>query len=442
MEGIRWTAGPGFSYRYRREAGQSMACKFYTTKDYHENSVETLGWELTVCNALYPEGSPLRRILKKNATYGRLLSSYLRRFIPTDKVKRVIEIGAGYGFLMKDLLEENRFARVIMLDVSPYLLQKQRELLRHPCVEFRREDFLETDPAVLEGMDLAVLNENLGDFPVLTGVGREFFSTEELLDEPLLEVRELLRRYAIQPPGTFPFNLNIGALKAVEKLCLAKTPYIFLSEHSCEASVPEPLRPFVRVSAPGVPERIRLHGHDEYTVKFSHIESVCRSLGYTSVRGPIADFIPFDFDERMRVILKSPFVYKDEHEIIHHFVEDLYQYEYLLLIRDEKAENEAEVECRRCGKCCLTDFIAYVTAEDLARWRREGREDILGMVEREHAVWAGDRLVSSESGKDILGCPFLAWEGDHSTCTIYETRPGVCRRFKPASSALCGLSMR
>ena len=419
-----------------------MACKLYTAKDYYENSVETLGWELTVCNALYPEGSPLRRILKKNATYGRLLSAYLRRFIPMDEVKGVIEIGGGYGFLMKDLLEENGFARVVMLDVSPCLLQKQRELLRHPCVEFRREDFLETTPAVLEGMDLAVMNENLGDFPVLTGVGWEFFSAEESREEPLPEVHEFFRRYAIQPPVTLPFNLNLGALKAVEKLCLAKTPYIFLSEHSCEASVPEPFRSSVRVSAPGMPERIRLHGHDEYTVKFSHIETVSRALGYTSVRGPIADFIPFDFDERIRVILKSPFAYKEEHEAIRHFVEDLYQYEYLLLIREEKVAIAGGTECRRCGKCCMTDFTAYVTAEDLARWRREGREDILGMVEQEHTVWAGDRLVSSESGEDVRGCPFLTWEGDHSTCTIYETRPGVCRRFRPASSALCSLSLR
>jgi len=42
-----------------------MACKFYTTKDYHENSVETLGWELTVCNALYRKEALLRRITEE-----------------------------------------------------------------------------------------------------------------------------------------------------------------------------------------------------------------------------------------------------------------------------------------------------------------------------------------------------------------------------------------
>jgi len=28
--------------------------------------------------------------------------------------------------------------------------------------------------------------------------------------------------------------------------------------------------------------------------------------------------------------------------------------------------------CMRCGKCCLTDLIAYATEEDRKRWTREG----------------------------------------------------------------------
>jgi len=100
-------------------------------------------------------------------------------------------------------------------------------------------------------------------------------------------------------------------------------------------------------------------------------------------------------------------------------------------------ENEPEYTCQRCGKCCLADFIAYVAQKDQERWRDEGRQDILAMIEREHAVWMGDHLVSSQDGHYLRGCPFLAWEGDHSCCTIYATRPQICRNYQPGSSEIC-----
>ena len=40
-------------------------------------------------------------------------------------------------------------------------------------------------------------------------------------------------------------------------------------------------------------------------------------------------------------------------------------------------------ECRRCGKCCLADFIAYVHPEDLERWRNEQREEVRQMREEQ-----------------------------------------------------------
>jgi Fe-S-cluster containining protein len=100
-------------------------------------------------------------------------------------------------------------------------------------------------------------------------------------------------------------------------------------------------------------------------------------------------------------------------------------------------DHESARACHRCGKCCLVDFVAYVTPEDMARWHGEVRQDILDMINREHAVWMGDHLVSSEDGHYLHGCPFLAWEGDYSLCTIYETRPGICSSYQPGSSEIC-----
>lgn len=96
-----------------------------------------------------------------------------------------------------------------------------------------------------------------------------------------------------------------------------------------------------------------------------------------------------------------------------------------------------ETPCRRCGKCCLADMVAYVTEDDLARWRSEGRDDILCILENEQAFWAGDHFVSARDGRILMCCPFLTWDEEGAACAIYETRPLVCRNYVPGSSEIC-----
>ncbi len=189
---------------------------------------------------------------------------------------------------------------------------------------------------------MAIFNENLGDFPVVLGIGRSLLDRPEQDtisghpgNEPAESLRRVLdfyRRYGLDRPVVDPFNCSLGAMQTVEKLCRAGLRRIFLSEHSCEATVPEPLAPLVRISSTCNPERIRLRGHDEYTVSFSHLQKIARHFGYRSVRGPLADFIEIDFSDRVQTILRSRLDMADEHEILRHFVEDLFKYEYLLLI--------------------------------------------------------------------------------------------------------------
>ncbi len=98
---------------------------------------------------------------------------------------------------------------------------------------------------------------------------------------------------------------------------------------------------------------------------------------------------------------------------------------------------DQKMECRRCGRCCLADFAAYVKDEDLRRWTAEHRDDILRIYAREHAAWEGDHLVSADSGQMLHGCPFFAFDGEQFGCAIHETRPSTCRNYEPGSSALC-----
>jgi len=312
--------------------------KLNSTKVYHKSQLNTLGWELTVCNALYPEGTPLRKLLVRDQSFGSLLYDYLGKFIPIERIARVLEVGGGYGYLMKDFLDRNRSLTACMLDISPVLLEKQKETLKEFPVDFREEDFLETHVSDLSEFDLAIMNENLGDFPSLINLSAEIFNGKVDDNDPVLKwIKELFEKYDLERPQGEAFNVNIGAVEALEKLCTVGIPNIYIGEHSCEASVPEGLRSIIRVESTGNPERIGLAGHDEYTIKFSHLEKVAISHGYRSIRGPFADFIPIEMSDEARFALTYGGHYSDEAEMICQFVEDLYKYEYLILMKKETA---------------------------------------------------------------------------------------------------------
>lgn len=96
---------------------------------------------------------------------------------------------------------------------------------------------------------------------------------------------------------------------------------------------------------------------------------------------------------------------------------------------------QTPIPCRRCGACCLPG-LALVHDEDIERWKKEQRDDILHIVDHYQPMWAGDHLFNPD-GHQINGCPFLQLQDGLLTCSIYETRPIVCRRFSPGESAMC-----
>ena len=98
---------------------------------------------------------------------------------------------------------------------------------------------------------------------------------------------------------------------------------------------------------------------------------------------------------------------------------------------------QSSKECRRCGTCCQIHFSVYALEEDIARWRAEGRDDILRLLEDEEMAWAGDPLVSTTTGESLSPCPFLQEVDTCFVCAIHPTRPRICREFLPAVSPLC-----
>ncbi len=78
--------------------------------------------------------------------------------------------------------------------------------------------------------------------------------------------------------------------------------------------------------------------------------------------------------------------------------------------------------CSPCIRCCQGQLIK-ITEEDILRWKREQRYDILLCME----TWT-DGIPFLIQKKDKTECTFLTDKG----CSIHETRPEICVKF-PAS---------
>jgi Fe-S-cluster containining protein len=100
--------------------------------------------------------------------------------------------------------------------------------------------------------------------------------------------------------------------------------------------------------------------------------------------------------------------------------------------------------CTNCGKCCTNpSFMGTLqaTGDDVKRWRREGRDDILrfaGVIGPRSDPHAD--LWIDETGIERERCPFVRKVRGQSRylCTIYETRPQVCRDYVPwAPDSIC-----
>ena len=302
-----------------------------TTENYHVNNLTSLGWELTVCNALYPKSSPCRNVLQLHDSFGVQLYHFLEKLIPLPEVNSVLEVGGGLGYLMQDFLNLNPALSATMLDISPYLLAKQKYNLSEFHVHFCQKDILKIAADDLARFDLVILNENLGDLPTLV-TNRDKNTTTDKQSKQLQErVEYFQNKYALSFPEEE--NINIGAMEVVDKLCQGQIKYIYLSEHSCEASTPEHLKAYLNLSSSNNPEKITLKGHDEYTIKFSHMQKIADFCNYKIVRGQFADFLSLDLNDKVRTALRMGTPFSAEQEIIQQFVYDLYKYEYMVIIK-------------------------------------------------------------------------------------------------------------
>ncbi len=183
----------------------------------------------------------------------------------------------------------------------------------------------------LARFDLVILNENLGDLPTLVANHDNNFGTETESSHWRKRLMYFQNKYAFSFSGEE--NINIGAMEVLDKLCSAQIEYIYLSEHSCEASTPSRLKPYLNFASSNNPEKIALKGHNEYTIKFSCLQKIAQHCNYEVKRGQFADFLHPDFNDKVLTALRLETPFTGEQEIIRHFVYDLYKYEYMVIMK-------------------------------------------------------------------------------------------------------------
>jgi Fe-S-cluster containining protein len=96
-------------------------------------------------------------------------------------------------------------------------------------------------------------------------------------------------------------------------------------------------------------------------------------------------------------------------------------------------------DCRSCGACCRGSYDddsgwADCTVDDVKRMSRAARERLVPL--RHGLAWRSAHLATPASVTEQWGklCDFLrGTPGKRVSCPIYQTRPKVCRDFKPGS---------
>ncbi len=295
------------------------------TRDYYRYQPIDLMTEYTICESLSSLNSPYMAALENPHSYGSIVGNRLQEEGILKRGCRVCEVGGGYGSLMKGLLEEcsHSVDKVFMTDLSMYLLRKQRETLRQwgSKVTFINGDIGEI-VNLFAGMDVIIFNEMMGDLDTWT--------IDDVKNLPN-EIEAFVERYSLEIPAEGPFNFNYGALTIVETLCKRGTK-LFIAEHSSDPVIPDAMEYLGKgLASGGFPREIRLKGHSEFTIMFSHLEKVASALGRNISTGSLVDLVGVAATKKMRFIFLARASATDEQEVIYELLDHIREYRWLII---------------------------------------------------------------------------------------------------------------
>jgi SAM-dependent methyltransferase len=324
------------------------------TEAFYCSDSPSLLWELTICESLANGDSGYARALNQPAPYGELLGRFLRQHTSLPAApERIVEVGGGYGSLMAGLLTVLAPRQVTMVDISAFLLARQRQRLGEDGnIAYVCADIFAYLEDLDEPVDLLIANEIIADLPTITGLtreqlapllprAREFPPLEPLAadlgaEQLLAEAARLVATYDLEiDDQPEPFNLNVGGLQLVEKLAAREIKRVFISEHGADTELPYPfsllLKNYQRWDKN--PKRIQLKDHDEYTIRFDHLAAVASRCGYTVDSCHMMEMLDVRFDDEINYLLTTEKPTDEAQEILLEFLEHVAEYQVMLLGR-------------------------------------------------------------------------------------------------------------
>ena len=256
-----WSGKEGF------EGGEHLTefhVREITKQEGHFDTIETTVSHLfrEPCEAL------------QGLTYGRVLAKQLRRlgwWNPKPQV--VLEVGGGLGYVAREMAGElspieKQGVQYVFLDLTRAFIPSQLSLSRETgWNSVGTQGNAESLPLKDASVDLVIDNENLADMtPVqLTRTDVDLGKSSNPEHQEALDWIRRTRLPLPNLPETFIFNL--GPFRFLEELWRVLKPggRAVLVEFGIEDGWPMP---------------VKLPGHTEYEVQFSHLRHAARWLGF------------------------------------------------------------------------------------------------------------------------------------------------------------------
>ena len=193
-------------------------------------------------------------------------------FNPKPKV--IVEVGGGLGYVAKELAKEllpfeRQSIRYISLDItSPFLKLQTQRAKEGGWGGLGTRANAEALPFTDNSVDLVIDNENMADMTPVKLTRNELLSNKgetEQHQEALDWIRRIRLPIEANPPDDVIFNL--GPIRFVAELWRVLKPggHAFLTEFGVEE---------------GWPASVKLPGHTEYEVQYSHLRQAVRWLGF------------------------------------------------------------------------------------------------------------------------------------------------------------------
>lgn len=237
----------------------------------------------------------------KNRTYGQTLVDALiaRGAIPEGRV-RVLEIGAGLGYVARDVIAQLRAAGrevpYTIVELSPALAAAQKKLLGPSDATWIEGNALEV--SVPPGsFDLVVSNEMVGDLPAIqlsrTDIGLELAGTGTA-DAAKVRVHSELAAGVNLDDAPEPFHLQTGAMELVARIAtwLAPGGTAVVTEFGDSSKWP----------------KVSTHlDHPELSTHFGHLQQVAKNAGLDAKVEFVIDLLDFDRDQQGLATTRSHF---------------------------------------------------------------------------------------------------------------------------------------